>query len=834
MIQVLVQALCWTLLHSLWEGLVAAVLAGAVVLVTKRHSAVLRYTLLTTVFFGMTVAFAGTFVYELNRNARPTQAVTSSTEAVRSAVDDIQRGFRDGFRDGARTVPAYPAQQTGPAAPIVELGAPGQSPLSIVISAFDRAASATGAFCSTHALAIVALWTLVLLFKLTQMGAGLGYIHRIRRYKTTAPPEWWAQKVRELGAGIGLRRSISLLESALIDTPMVIGFLKPVILVPLGILTRLPQDQLEAVLLHELAHIRRKDYLVNLLQNLTETLFFFNPAVLWISSLIREERENCCDDVAIRKAQSKAQLIHALVAFQEFRVETPAYAQAFPGRQNQLLDRVRRMVYNRNKTLNAMEKLFLAACLLVAGAGTLAFSPVYRTQGADHRQSKSTLPVVSLNTLIHAGNGTNTAAGWGDDTTLTDDQNSSASDMVIISDTIPPPVPPVPPVAPVAPAGPVAPVAPVSPVAPVGPVAPVAPTAPVAPVGPVSPVAPVSPAAPVAPVAPVGPVSPVAPVAPVPPVPPAFSDDYVSTPFPEDELQGGVFEGSIEQRNHQIIRIDGIWKKGNVTRYYADGYRITKENGVITKLIIGTDRIPDGEISQHKDEVNTLIGQLIKRNQQQRAIAAQSQKLAAQNQARAMEAREAAEAQAVQAHIRYAQASQAQVQEARTQAISAQAQVREAQAQVQEAQTQAQAQAAESQARVSEAYSQAATSYAQSAPNDNAYSATSQTTTAPRTSEITVTGYGSPTPAPAALQTGTDPNHLIIEDILKGNLASDPNHLTFRLNRKSFSINGVSQDKETTDRFIKKYVFGKDDTYMSYAYMKKDGQTSSSVSTTRK
>ena len=147
MIQVLVQALCWTLLHSLWEGLIAAVLAGAVViLATKRHSAVLRYTLLTTVFFGMAVAFAGTFVYELNQNARPTQAVAPSTEAVRSAVEDIQRGFRDGLRDGAQTAPASPAPQTGPAAPPAEPAIPAPSgtrslsgPISAAIAAFDRA-----------------------------------------------------------------------------------------------------------------------------------------------------------------------------------------------------------------------------------------------------------------------------------------------------------------------------------------------------------------------------------------------------------------------------------------------------------------------------------------------------------------------------------------------------------------------------------------------------------------------------------------------------------------------------------------------------------------------
>jgi len=91
---------------------------------------------------------------------------------------------------------------------------------------------------------------------------------------------------------------------------MVIGLVKPAILVPLGLLSNLPPGQVEAVLLHELAHIRRKDYLVNLLQSFAEAIFFFNPAVLWISSLIREERENCCYDIAIGGIKNKNKFIN--------------------------------------------------------------------------------------------------------------------------------------------------------------------------------------------------------------------------------------------------------------------------------------------------------------------------------------------------------------------------------------------------------------------------------------------------------------------------------------------------------------------------------------------
>ena len=92
---------------------------------------------------------------------------------------------------------------------------------------------------------------------------------------------------------------VVLLESCLAEVPVVIGYLRPAILIPAGMLTGLPAAQIEAILLHELAHIRRADYLVALAQSAVEGLLFYHPAVWWISGVLRAERENCCDDFAI-------------------------------------------------------------------------------------------------------------------------------------------------------------------------------------------------------------------------------------------------------------------------------------------------------------------------------------------------------------------------------------------------------------------------------------------------------------------------------------------------------------------------------------------------------
>ena len=95
---------------------------------------------------------------------------------------------------------------------------------------------------------------------------------------------------------------MQLLVSSLVQAPVVVGWLRPAVLVPVGALAGLPADQVEALLLHELAHIRRHDYLVNLLQGVVEAILFYHPAVWWISGHIRVERELCCDDMAVRQA----------------------------------------------------------------------------------------------------------------------------------------------------------------------------------------------------------------------------------------------------------------------------------------------------------------------------------------------------------------------------------------------------------------------------------------------------------------------------------------------------------------------------------------------------
>lgn len=135
---------------------------------------------------------------------------------------------------------------------------------------------------------------------------------------------------------------VRLLESVAIEVPMVVGWWRPLILMPASALAGLSVLQLEAILAHELAHVRRHDILVNLLQALVETVLFFHPAVWWLSDRIREEREYCADDVAVESCGNALFYARALATLEQVRAGVPAMAVAATG--GPLLRRIQRLL----------------------------------------------------------------------------------------------------------------------------------------------------------------------------------------------------------------------------------------------------------------------------------------------------------------------------------------------------------------------------------------------------------------------------------------------------------------------------------------------------------
>jgi beta-lactamase regulating signal transducer with metallopeptidase domain len=190
---------------------------------------------------------------------------------------------------------------------------------------------------------LVALWLGGVLVMSARLALGWATTRRLATAGTRPVSEAWRQALARLATRLRVRRPVRLLASALIGVPAVIGWWRPVILIPVSVLAGggLTPLQLDALLAHELAHVRRHDYLVNLLQTVVETLLFYHPAVWWVSTRVREEREHCCDDLAVAACGDARVYATALLEMEQLRA-APALALGADG--GSLLGRVRRLL----------------------------------------------------------------------------------------------------------------------------------------------------------------------------------------------------------------------------------------------------------------------------------------------------------------------------------------------------------------------------------------------------------------------------------------------------------------------------------------------------------
>ena len=189
---------------------------------------------------------------------------------------------------------------------------------------------------------VVWTWIAGVVLLMARFAGGSWRVHRLRVASRAEAVSPWQAAGERLAGRLRLDVAFRVVESGLVDTPSVIGFLRPVILLPVAVLSNLSPGQVEALLAHELAHIRRRDYAVNLVQTAAETLLFFHPAVWWVSSRIREEREHCCDDVAVEVCGEPTAYAAALAELASWRSREIALSVGAAG--GPLLARVRRLV----------------------------------------------------------------------------------------------------------------------------------------------------------------------------------------------------------------------------------------------------------------------------------------------------------------------------------------------------------------------------------------------------------------------------------------------------------------------------------------------------------
>jgi bla regulator protein blaR1 len=212
---------------------------------------------------------------------------------------------------------------------------------------------------------ILLAWSLGALLCSLRLAGGWWFISKLKSNAIKLNGQW-NDELQRLAKKLGIDKVVQLAESTRITTPMVVGFFKPLVLVPAGMLSGLSTAEIETIFLHELAHIRRHDYLINIAQAFIETLFFFNPFVWIISSMVRREREYCCDDDVIRVHGSSLTYAKALAQLEEWRLTNPTFALALAANKNQLLNRIKRIMEKTGQKYSVKDR-FMPAVLLIVG-----------------------------------------------------------------------------------------------------------------------------------------------------------------------------------------------------------------------------------------------------------------------------------------------------------------------------------------------------------------------------------------------------------------------------------------------------------------------------------
>jgi beta-lactamase regulating signal transducer with metallopeptidase domain len=365
--QPFMQALGWALIHFVWQGALVALLYAGLRSLFRHHAASVRYAvacgalLLLLALPLLTISLLGF-------------SASNSTLAP--------RGQRSVVR-----LAAPPAKLLDSAAAETSAAVQGSDETTTTIAAAPLRHGALNGF-SAFMPWLVCGWLLgALLFSVKFIG-GWTLARRLKGRQTNVTSPRWQEAVTRLSRQLRLSRPVRLCESALVESPAVVGWLRPVILVPASLLTGLPASQVEALLAHELAHVRRHDYLFNLLQTMIETLLFYHPAVWWISGQARTEREHCCDDMAVEACGDVLVYARALTELEQLRGGVSGQL-ALAATGGSLLHRVRRLLETPRVSARVSSSwlagvaALLAICAIVVGAQSALLSKAIAARSAN-------------------------------------------------------------------------------------------------------------------------------------------------------------------------------------------------------------------------------------------------------------------------------------------------------------------------------------------------------------------------------------------------------------------------------------------------------------------
>ncbi len=465
----LVSALGWTLLHTLWQGAAFALVLALLLIALRSYSAQARYVVSAGLLAGLFLTVGATFYLQWSgsRTFEPHGSAAAPISGVGTPTLDS---------------PAAPST-AGDGLPTDV--SPDNTPI-FTAGFVDVALANFRNYYARHLPLLVTLWLVgVLCLQLRFLGQ-LAFVQRLRHHGTSVFPAHYQTRIRELEEKLRIRKRVRYLLSARAEGPMVVGWLKPAVLFPRALLAQLTDSQVYAVLAHELAHVRRDDFAVNLLQSVLTNVFFFHPGVWWMSARVDDEREHCCDDLAVAATGQALPYAKTLLSVSELAlgqstaVATPPLAMALTGKPSRrkrsgFAARLKRL-FTPSAGVGTYKEGFATACILfgvltmsvvLTGQTSRGDTPVDETSVVADTLPDGTVQVYKssreLERALEAVGGEAEGLDGLDGLDALDDPGPN--DFVVVNrtdSTVAPPPPPPPPAA-TSPAEPQAPVAPQAP-----------------------------------------------------------------------------------------------------------------------------------------------------------------------------------------------------------------------------------------------------------------------------------------------------------------------------------------------------------------------------------
>jgi len=244
---------------------------------------------------------------------------------------------------------------------------------------------------------VVIFYIIGIVLQLFVIIKGYGQLSKLKKESLSVIPDSWKAIFEQVTAQLKINKVIRFHLSSIVNVPLVIGYLKPVVLFPLALVSQLDNDQVEAILIHELSHIRRNDFLLNLIKTAIETLLFYNPFVWMAGRFIHIEREHACDDLVLKITGKPLNYAHALLKLELLKDKSsPAYALAATGKTQNLYQRIKRITNMKTNYLNAKQQM----AALTLGVACL-FSIAWINPAEKKKENRKTPKIEILSVINH-------------------------------------------------------------------------------------------------------------------------------------------------------------------------------------------------------------------------------------------------------------------------------------------------------------------------------------------------------------------------------------------------------------------------------------------------